>query len=367
MTLKTVEVSKAYSEAARIYNEALNEETMGLAGRHYLMGRGFGDLRFLNRFQIGFSPYNPKQEWLFNEMVRSHKCSAMGFVEARLGTIKLESRQVNDYMGSQRIIFPLHWQGGVRSFSSRTIIPGVEPRYKTLVYDDLGLYNADQVKYEQERIYIAEGALDTLTLELLGFPAVGIIGLSAFGKENAECFFGYPGEVVIVTDTDQNEAGQKARQKIANVLFGLGVTKVFFKALPLPLNYKSMDISQFVQDRGPYRAKIEFSEIRLQECVYVPTQNKFAGSENTQTTDLGLRITDVVSRYVPDIIQESPERFRSICPLHVDSTPSFVMYSDTNHFKCFGCSEGGGPIRFIMLKEGLGYHDALRFATQTNA
>ncbi len=36
------------------------------------------------------------------------------------------------------------------------------------------------------------------------------------------------------------------------------------------------------------------------------------------------------------------------CPFHKEKTPSFVLYSDTNRYKCYGCGERGDVVDFIM-------------------
>jgi len=41
-----------------------------------------------------------------------------------------------------------------------------------------------------------------------------------------------------------------------------------------------------------------------------------------------------------------------VCPLHMDTDPSFTVYLDTNSFYCFGCHKGGDVITlFYALKE----------------
>lgn len=359
MQLSPAKISAIYLEAAMKYNEALNGDE-GEEGRQYLASRGF-DIDFANQYTIGFAPYNPDRGWLFDRMIKEFKCQPVELIQAGLTTVNAEDRRVNDYFGSRRIIFPIFYQGNIISFSSRTVLKNVEPRYKTLAIDEVGLFNADIIKYCDDKVYIAEGAIDALTLELIGYHAVGIIGLSSFGKENTQGFKGYQHKVVIVTDTDINKAGQKARQKIANVLFGLGIDKVFYKQIPHTQDSKSTDVTDFVSSRGPYRAKIEFGELPEMPCQHIPEPKRQYGA---RTGHLELDIYDVVSRYVPEIIQEGPDRFRCICPLHMDSTPSFVLYTDTNAFKCFGCGEGGSALTFLMLKEGLEYGSAIEHAVQ---
>ena len=47
------------------------------------------------------------------------------------------------------------------------------------------------------------------------------------------------------------------------------------------------------------------------------------------------------------------------CPFHDgDRTPSLKLYPDGWH--CFGCNRGGSVIDFVMLHDGLSFHDACK-------
>jgi len=41
------------------------------------------------------------------------------------------------------------------------------------------------------------------------------------------------------------------------------------------------------------------------------------------------------------------ENGKAICPLHKETTPSFLIKEDTNTFKCFGCGAGGDAVDFV--------------------
>ena len=56
------------------------------------------------------------------------------------------------------------------------------------------------------------------------------------------------------------------------------------------------------------------------------------------------------------------ERFKTLCPLHSERTPSFVVYADqSNHFYCFGCQKGGDTITFIRLINNCSFIEAVNF------
>ena len=70
-------------------------------------------------------------------------------------------------------------------------------------------------------------------------------------------------------------------------------------------------------------------------------------------------IVDVVSRYVK--LKRSGSNYFGLCPFHSEKTPSFSVSPDKQIFHCFGCSEGGGVISFIMKIESLGFQEAVKF------
>ena len=72
-----------------------------------------------------------------------------------------------------------------------------------------------------------------------------------------------------------------------------------------------------------------------------------------------LRIEDVISEYVT-LRKGSGSRFVGLCPFHSEKTPSFTVFTDDQHFYCFGCGKGGDLITFIRQIENLDYMDALR-------
>jgi DNA primase catalytic core len=48
-----------------------------------------------------------------------------------------------------------------------------------------------------------------------------------------------------------------------------------------------------------------------------------------------------------------------LCPFHQDDTPSLTVTPEKNLFHCFGCDVGGGPIDWMMKKNGVSFRHAV--------
>lgn len=71
-------------------------------------------------------------------------------------------------------------------------------------------------------------------------------------------------------------------------------------------------------------------------------------------------IVDLVSETVE--LRRAGRNFTGFCPFHHNvNTPSFVVFPDTQTWKCFGeCDEGGDLFSFVMKKEGWDFREALQ-------
>lgn len=48
-----------------------------------------------------------------------------------------------------------------------------------------------------------------------------------------------------------------------------------------------------------------------------------------------------------------------VCPFHQDDTPSLTVTPEKNLFHCFGCGIGGGPLDWVMRKNGVSFRHAV--------
>ena len=70
-------------------------------------------------------------------------------------------------------------------------------------------------------------------------------------------------------------------------------------------------------------------------------------------------IVEIIGQYVS--LKRRGANYLGLCPFHREKTPSFTVAPDKQIFKCFGCSEGGTVIQFIMKIENLDFREALEF------
>ncbi|MFC1553938.1 DNA primase [candidate division KSB1 bacterium] len=71
-----------------------------------------------------------------------------------------------------------------------------------------------------------------------------------------------------------------------------------------------------------------------------------------------VNIVDIVGSAVR--LKKSGRNFVGLCPFHQEKTPSFMVNSDKQIYKCFGCGEGGNAFSFLMKNQSISFVEAVR-------
>ncbi len=68
-------------------------------------------------------------------------------------------------------------------------------------------------------------------------------------------------------------------------------------------------------------------------------------------------IVDLINRRVP--LKKAGKDYKACCPFHNEKTPSFTVVPNKQIYHCFGCSENGGAIDFVMKFDHLNFQEAV--------
>jgi DNA primase len=68
-------------------------------------------------------------------------------------------------------------------------------------------------------------------------------------------------------------------------------------------------------------------------------------------------IVDVISEHLS--LNRKGKEFVGLCPFHTDHRPSLYVNPAKQIFKCFSCGAGGDVLKFVQLREGLSFPEAI--------
>ena len=71
-------------------------------------------------------------------------------------------------------------------------------------------------------------------------------------------------------------------------------------------------------------------------------------------------LISLAGAYVENFRKSGSKTYKGHCPFHDDRTPSFVVYTDSNRYICFGCGIKGDVISFLMEIKSINFKTAVK-------
>ncbi|WP_010243210.1 DNA primase [Acetivibrio cellulolyticus] len=240
--LKTQEIIKINTDAARFYYEQLNDKK-NLDARDYLQKRKVSE-GVIKKFGLGYS----SNEWnLLYSFLKSKNYSDEDLISSGLILAKKSGDGYFDRFRG-RVMFPIFdLRGNVIGFGGRVLDDSL-PKYmnspETLVYNKRrNLYALNFAKNSGEkRIIVVEGYMDVISLYQFGIiNTVASLG-TALTESQGRILKKYAEEIIISYDADT--AGQAATMRGLNLLDDIGCN---VKVLLIP---KGKDPDEFIKANG---------------------------------------------------------------------------------------------------------------------
>lgn len=136
----------------------------------------------------------------------------------RLGFVAVPPvRGDDEYVGRLSIPY-VTAEGSVVDLRYRAIRPGDEPKYKSRPGAVTRLFGVGAFTRDSDTIVLCEGEIDTITMNQIGVPAVGVPGANAW-KDHWRLLFADYDNIIVVCDGDQagRDFGKRMAEKIDNV------------------------------------------------------------------------------------------------------------------------------------------------------
>lgn len=235
-------------ESARFFHSALLSPE-GKPGLDYFARRRL-PMKMIRYFGLGWAP---ESRFALVNHLRSKGYSEREMIAANVAVETRSGRAMDRFHA--RVMFPIiDLRGNVVAFGGR-ILTNEKPKYintsDTPVYHkSSGLFAMNFAKnaLENDRIILAEGYMDVISLHKAGIEnAIASLG-TALTAEQARIIARYAKEVVICYDSD--EAGQKAAQRAIPILRGAGL---LVRVMAVPGNKDPDEFINAFGDEGAAR------------------------------------------------------------------------------------------------------------------
>src|SRR5882757_6139327 len=73
-------------------------------------------------------------------------------------------------------------------------------------------------------------------------------------------------------------------------------------------------------------------------------------------------LSQLIGKAVP--LKKAGREMRGCCPFHNEKSPSFFVNDEKGFYHCFGCSQHGDAIRWLIERQGMEFMDAVRELAQ---
>ena len=235
-------------ESARFFHSALLSPE-GKPGLDYFSRRRL-PMKMIRHFGLGWAP---ESRFALVNHLRSKGYSEREMIAANVAVETRSGRAMDRFHA--RVMFPIiDLRGNVVAFGGR-VLTNEKPKYintsDTPVYHkSSGLFAMNFAKnaLENDRIILAEGYMDVISLHKAGIEnAIASLG-TALTAEQARIIARYAKEVVICYDSD--EAGQKAAQRAIPILRGAGL---LVRVMAVPGNKDPDEFINACGDEGAAR------------------------------------------------------------------------------------------------------------------
>ena len=85
----------------------------------------------------------------------------------------------------------------------------------------------------------------------------------------------------------------------------------------------------------------------------------FYDEDTVQAVRDAADIVEIVGEVVS--LKKTGVNYKGLCPFHSEKTPSFTVNPARQYFHCFGCSEGGNALTFVMKSQNMTFVEALKY------
>lgn len=180
LPIRTIENKKNITHFAsdtEIYQWIVDNSRLSLKGKEYLQSRGF-TAETVDKYKI----FDIEEPYVFFKNLRKVWSDERLF---RCGLLKLKDNRYLSSWWKYTIVFPYFDLDNKVTYLQGRYIDCENLRWVNLPNVKSSLYNMNVLKdcAYGDRIYIAEGITDTLSLNQNGYTAVGIMGANNFKKE----------------------------------------------------------------------------------------------------------------------------------------------------------------------------------------